>query len=370
MIFATYTLPYQTHAEHNLKAKIGRYNIEIQLPDGGVFSGEELDLEFRISDPTQKDPVEGGEKGVIGAEIKARITMPAMEGMPASIPSIHREGVPGFYGMVAYFPHGGDYRIDMAITLKDGAKHTAKFLISVKDARPSGAAKSPFTLSTETSKPARSGVPTELQMKVIDTKSQKPITDFDIAHEQRFHLLIVSRDLNWFVHEHPTLSPDGTWRKSIRFPAGGEYLVFGDVAPSGKGSRILRSTLNVSGPKPKWAPTFRPSLLGQEGGLQGKLRISKIPIGRMTTLRVDLFDAKSNRVVKDTQNWLGAAGHLMIFHTDGTTVVHSHPKDGQPKNGKIEFSARFPKAGLYKAYAQFQWHGQIRTIPFGIKVTE
>lgn len=66
---------------------------------------------------------------------------------------------------------------------------------------------------------------------------------------------------------------------------------------------------------------------------------------------------------------LGAAGHLIIIHQDGQTIVHSHPKEDAESNalvkkGVVSFSARFPKPGIYKAYAQFNWHGAVRTLGF------
>jgi hypothetical protein len=93
----------------------------------------------------------------------------------------------------------------------------------------------------------------------------------------------------------------------------------------------------------------------------------------MTVLRVRLKDAQTGRPAGDTQPWLGAAGHLMIIHEDGQTVVHSHPKeDAQThalvKKGEVLFTARFPKPGIYRAFAQFQRAGEIKTLGFTLPV--
>ena len=63
----------------------------------------------------------------------------------------------------------------------------------------------------------------------------------------------------------------------------------------------------------------------------------------------------------------------MIFSEDGQTAVHSHPIEGQEadiiaKIGVVRFNARFPKPGLYKAYAQFMYHGGVKTLGFTIMV--
>lgn len=64
---------------------------------------------------------------------------------------------------------------------------------------------------------------------------------------------------------------------------------------------------------------------------------------------------------------------MMIFHEDGQTVVHSHPAENeenaaQVKQGMVHFTGRFPKPGLYKVYAQFDWRGAVRTLGFAIEV--
>jgi hypothetical protein len=93
----------------------------------------------------------------------------------------------------------------------------------------------------------------------------------------------------------------------------------------------------------------------------------------MTTLMVKLTDEKTGQPAGDTVKWLGAAGHMMIFHQDGQTVVHSHPaeteeNEAQVKQGMVHFTGRFPKPGLYKVYAQFDWRGSVRTLGFAIEV--
>lgn len=90
-------------------------------------------------------------------------------------------------------------------------------------------------------------------------------------------------------------------------------------------------------------------------------------------MQVKLYDAKSGKPAGDTVKWLGAAGHMMIFSKDGQTVVHSHPAESAAnetlvKRGIIQFNARFPKPGMYKVYAQFDWRGSVRTLGFAIEV--
>lgn len=374
--FAATALAPSSPPAENPKVKFGKYEAVLRIPEGGLFAQEETDVEFRVVDTTKKDPVEDGFRGVGAIEATAVVTMPSMAGMPEAKPEVHREGVPGDYGIVLYFPHGGGYRIDLALNIPGDGKHKIAFNVDVKDERPAKtAAKPPYVLRVvEWPKNATAGKPINLKMQVVDTKAGKPQTAFDIAHEMRFHLLIASKDLNWFRHEHPVMSANGTWTHRMTFPAGGEYWIYGDVAPTGKGSRVLIAKVNVKGPKPTWNTKVVPSKTAVDGGLKGTFgALAPIEIGRMSTLQVKLFDAKTGKPAGDTQKWLGAAGHLMIFHKDGQTVVHSHPSesaanDALVKQGIVRFTARFPKAGLYKAYAQFSWKGKIRTLGFAVEV--
>ncbi len=360
----------------NPKMKFGKYQFELRMPDGGLFAQEQTDVEFRVVDTTQKDPVEEGFKGVGAIDASGSITMPAMIGMPTVKPEIHREGVPGDYGMVLFFAHGGEYQIDLDLKIpNDGTKHI-KFVVSVNDERLHATKTvAPYQLKLiQNSKLPMAGIPTPLSLQIIDSKSKKVQTSFDTAHERKFHLLIASKDLNWFRHEHPTMDANGTWKINQTFPAGTTYLVYADVAPSGKGSRILMSKLVVGGPKPKWNTKLTLNSIGTDQGLRGNFGSEKlIRMGQTSTVVIKLTDAKTKTPTGITENYLGAVGHLMIFSQDGMTAVHSHPAEdadslAQAKSGIVKFNARFPKSGLYKAYAQFQWHGSVKTLGFTIEV--
>lgn len=363
-------------AEPVTKTKFGKYEAELRMPDDGLFAQEEIDVEFRVVDTTAKDPVEDGFKGVGGITATSIMTMPSMEGMPAAKPEVHREGVPGDYGIVLFFPHGGEYKIDLTLEMPGGGTEKTSFIVAVKDERPEGSGKAqPYRLDVvEWPAHPMAGQPINLKLKVLDTKSGDAQTAFDEAHTKRFHLLLASKDLNWFLHEHPEMAADGTWSIPITFPAGGDYWVYGDVAPSGKGARILVAKVSVHGDKPTWDTTLRLSNVAEDRGLKGEIALREgTTVGKTATMMVKLFDAKTGAPAGDTVKFLGAAGHLMIIHEDGQTVVHSHPAEDARseelvKQGIVHFTGRFAKPGRYKAYAQFDWRGAVRTLGFGIEV--
>lgn len=363
-----------------VEKKIGKYVVTIRIPEV-IYAEEITDIEFHLGDTSNNDPILGA-AGVIRAKTLAKVTMPAMPGMPAQNPKIHTEGIPGDYGIETYFPHGGEYRVELELTAPGELKPIrVAFTVDVKDAEALKNRKpkpKPFYLEIMNKPDAKSGEPTPLVLAVRDTKTKAIVKDFDIAHEKLFHLLIVSKDLGWFVHEHPEAQTDGTFTISQTFPAGGEYRVFADVAPKGAGSNVLLTTLKVSGSAPLWEATLKPTPTTTEAdGIQAQLKFADnpLPIGKTTPLTFVLTDAATGKPIRDLEPYLGAMGHLIMIHQDGQTFVHSHPMEddaamASAKGGSVAFNARFPKSGIYKAWGQFQRGGKVVTLSFVMGVKE
>lgn len=372
------TLAQVAPAPASLQKTIGKYTVALRLPPEGVFAGEQIDIEFRLLDTSKIDPVSGA-TGVTRVQTKAVVTMPEMAGMPAQNPKTHTEGVPGDYGMECYFPHGGQYQIALSLTLPGETKPlTTSFLVDVQDAEARQSKKpvpKPFFIEVRGTGTVVAGKPASLVFAIRDTKTKAMVKDFDIAHTKVFHLLIASRDLSWFAHEHPEAQPDGTFTHTQIFPSGGEYRIYGDVAPKGAGSQILGTSLKVSGAVPKPIPLVPSATKNTVEGVTASFSaaVSPIPVGRSTSLTFKLTDATSGQPITDLEPYLGAFGHLMIIHQDGQTVVHSHPAEDEAglaasRRGNVAFNARFPKPGIYKAWGQFQRGGKVITIPFVLKI--
>ncbi|WP_309719462.1 FixH family protein [Armatimonas sp.] len=365
-------------APAGLQKTIGKYTLTLRLPTEGIFAGEQVDIEFRLLDTSKIDPVAGA-TGVMRVQTKAIVTMPEMAGMPAQSPKIHTEGVPGDYGIECFFPHGGQYQIALSLTLPGEAKPIkASFLIDVQDAEARQSKRplpKPYLVEVKSVGAAEANKPAELRFTIRDTKTKAIVKDFDIAHTKVFHLLMASKDLSWFAHEHPVPQPDGTFTISQVFPAGGEYRIYADVAPKGAGSQILGTNLRVGGATPKPVALIPSGTKNTVAGITASFSsaVSPIPIGKSTSLIFKLTNTVSGQPITDLEQYLGAFGHLMIIHQDGQTVVHSHPAEDEAglaasKKGNVVFNARFPKPGIYKAWGQFQRGGQVITIPFVVKV--
>ncbi len=365
-------------APASLQKTIGKYSIALRLPVEGIFAGEQIDIEFRLLDNSKIDPVSGA-TGVVRVQTRAIVTMPEMAGMPAQNPKVHAEGVPGDYGLECYFPHGGQYQVSLSLLPPGETKPiTASFLVDVQDAEARQTKKpipKPYFVEVKSLGATTAGKPADLKFTIRETRGKAVVKDFDIAHTKVFHLIMTSRDLSWFVHEHPVPQPDGSFTISQVFPSGGEYRIYADVAPKGAGSQILGTSLKVSGAAPKAVPLVVSAAKNTVDGITATFSsaTSPIPIGKSTALTFKLTDAATGQPITDLEPYLGAFGHLMIVHQDGQTVVHSHPAEDEAglaasKRGTVAFNARFPKPGIYKAWGQFQRAGKVVTIPFVVNI--
>ena len=81
----------------------------------------------------------------------------------------------------------------------------------------------------------------------LDPKTGRPVTGFETIHEKLFHLFLVSQDLEYFSHEHPTLGAGGWFRLKTRLPKPGTYRLLADFDPSGGTPQLAARTFSTAG---------------------------------------------------------------------------------------------------------------------------
>lgn len=229
------------------------------------------------------------------------------------------------------------------------------------------------------------------------------LKDLQIVHEKPMHLLIVSKDLAEFYHVHPEPSEDGSYRVQHTFPNGGDYKLYSDFTPANAKQIVERIDLNVSGAeRPKVALVADTKFEKLVDGLKVTMKPSvKIEAGQELTLDFAAFDATTGKPATDLQNYLGELAHFVIISEDMMDFVHAHPmargesmdemkidgekaKDhnadghahndndstnsGKPSASEVSAHTTFPRAGLYKLWAQFQRGGKVISIPFIVNV--
>jgi hypothetical protein len=334
-----------------------RYQITLRQPPGGLYAGEEMEIEFRVEDTTRPDPL-GGFVPVVRLTPSVTIDMPEMPGMPRIEAVAHAEGAPGEYGVHPTFPHGGAYRLRVAASTPGGDAIAGEFPLNVKDADPKRKPAPPrFTLDlkTEPRRP-KAAEPVELRLTVRDRDNgNAPVSTFEIVHEKPLHLIAVRKDLAHFAHEHPTQN-GSEFRLRLTFPSGGEHRIFADVAPKGAGSQILMASLKVAGAETRETP--RP-----DAGVEMKSDAT-LPARQSATVLFRFADSRG------LEPYLGAAGHLILIHEDAATFVHSHPTHEAVTDGELRFLSRLPKPGAYRGWLQFQRSGKVITHDVQVRARE
>ncbi|MBI4879857.1 MAG: hypothetical protein HY812_09405 [Planctomycetes bacterium] len=201
------------------------------------------------------------------------------------------------------------------------------------------------------------------------------VTKLETVHERILHLLVVSRDLSWYAHEHPVVQPDGTFTLTVTFPQGGDYVLYHDFSPPGVGQQVVQAPLKVDGSAP--APVALEVDAAAPKAIDGYMIAldtgGEVKTGGETHMAYTI--TRDGKPVTDLQPYLGAMGHLVIISQDLESFVHSHPHEegaehagGGEGGPRVDFEAHFQRPGLYKGWAQFQHSGKVITAPFTFEV--
>jgi len=236
------------------------------------------------------------------------------------------------------------------------------------------------------------------------------VKDLDTVHEKVLHLLVVSKDLSWFAHEHPTRRADGAFTMPMTFPAGGEYTLYFDFTPKGSPQQVVPVKVTATGtPKaavPLTVDADKPKTI--DGFTVALDTEGKINAGGKAHMSFNI--TKDGKPVTTLRPYLGAMGHLVIISQDGTQFVHAHPHEGgehgagghdahgghgaggadakkddhgghggaapkaavQTGGPKVDFEAHFKEPGTYKAWGQFNVgtaeKERVLTVPFTFTV--
>ncbi|MFC7586474.1 hypothetical protein ACFQYP_24085 [Nonomuraea antimicrobica] len=226
-----------------------------------------------------------------------------------------------------------------------------------------------YTLNplTTTIKP---GEPADFRFTVSGPDGE-PVTGYQVEHDKKLHFIVVSRDLESFLHLHPEMTPDGVWSVGLTLPEAGPYRAFADFTPTGGSALTLGADLAVAG-------DYRPE------ALPGETRTATVD-DYTVTLDGDLTPGQSSRLtlkvskdgepVTDLQPYLGAYGHLVALRAGDLAYLHVHP-DGEPGDGKtkagpeVVFFAEVPSTGDYRLFLDFQHDGEVRTASFTLGAGE
>lgn len=218
----------------------------------------------------------------------------------------------------------------------------------------------------------QAGKPVTLSFE-IDDPTDQPVKNLQTVHENVLHLLVVSKDLSWFGHEHPKPGADGKFTVSLTLPQAGDYVLYHDFTPENVGQQVVQVPVTVAGTPP--APVALKVDASQPKTVDG-YGVSLDTGGALSTggeSHLTYTITKDGKPVTDLQPYLGAMGHLVIISQDLQSFVHSHPAEKQDQGAagpKVSFGASFDNPGVYKGWAQFQHQGKVITVPFTFEVAQ
>jgi heavy metal-binding protein len=226
-----------------------------------------------------------------------------------------------------------------------------------------------------------SGTPFKMIFKVRHPGSGDAVKSYEIVHDKRYHLFVVSQDMAVFQHLHPELQADGSWEMGLTLPKAGYYRVLSDFVPSGGSPQFLGRTLVTT--------DFDEDLESQAGRLEPdaflkktvdsitasvELEPVKLIAGQYGHFRFTLTDSATGEPITDLQPYLGAFGHTLILSEDMLDYVHSHPSEGTDDisrgfgGPRVTFEGFMPRPGRYRAWTQFLRKDQLTTISFTFSV--
>jgi hypothetical protein len=265
----------------------------------------------------------------------------------------------------------------------------------------------------------KAGRPATWQLRFRDADRDQPVTDFEVTHEKRLHLIVVSKDLAWFNHVHPDYLGDGTFTVLVTLPRAGAYKMYADFTRSGGGQEVLQHEIAATdgGDSPVVSPqgdaetkeerwTVQRAVAHPEGqpdapdGPAYQVAFMTEPdellAGRGAMLHFQVRDT-TGQAIRDLQPYLGALGHAVILSNDTNTFLHAHPtetKDEPHETGHGEsaahasdhsahahgsahecgpdvmFHTTFPAAGGYKAWGEFKHGNRIIVAAFRLLIGE
>ena len=212
-------------------------------------------------------------------------------------------------------------------------------------------------------RPPKPGQPAALQFLIHDPWKDRPVSNYNVVHEKLFHAFVVSEDLQFFRHAHPTFVADGVFQLPITFPAAGMYRVLGDFYPAGATPQLATQTVLIPGSAPPPVQLTR----DDAPKTSENMRVSLVTIpeqavaGMRTQLRFTIDP------VEGLEKYLGAWAHMLAASDDLIDMIHQHPYRVD-EHQMVEFELVFPRAQIYRVWVQFQRTGVVNTVHFDVPV--
>lgn len=190
---------------------------------------------------------------------------------------------------------------------------------------------------------------------------------FAIVHEHPLHLFVVGEGLEFFAHEHPLQQPDGVFMVDVTLPRPGPYMAMAEFQPEGASPQMVHQAFTTGS---AFARVVRPALdvsPKNVDGMRVSLDTSRAKAGEAGPITLRIEDAATGAPVTDVEPYLAAGAHLIAVSPDLTEAIHAHPQP-EGRGPDVVFRPLIPRAGVFKAWIQFQRTGRVTTASFVVDV--
>jgi hypothetical protein len=199
----------------------------------------------------------------------------------------------------------------------------------------------------------------ELTIFLTDQQGN-PVEELEINHEKLVHLIIVDEHLDQYFHLHPEEAEAGVFVVQHDLEEGA-YKAFIDIKPKGLVYNVEPIAFNIGD-------------VGEGHGhhsLEVDTNLKKTVNGVTVDFKPSFLKANENVALTfsfpadiELQPYLGAMGHVVILDETGTNYIHVHPLN----DTDTIFETKFPSAGVYKLWAEFQIENEVFIYSFTVEI--
>jgi len=232
---------------------------------------------------------------------------------------------------------------------------------------------------------AGTGLTRTIAIIEADLRSGTRVTHYHVDMQKRMHLIIVSDDLTHFMHIHPTLDADGTFRIATTFPANGAYHLYADAVPRGFGHEVFRFDVPIDATaKPVTTRPLAPAAAANAGPYSVRLSADNVKAGVDNPMLIAITE--NGEPASDLHPYLGAYAHVVAIGAKDLSYTHIHAMamssmagmstgDAPPLPANAAVPATMPihvtlpRAGTYKVWVQFIGGPRLYAAPFVIEAT-
>jgi hypothetical protein len=281
-----------------------------------------------------------------------------------------------------------------------------------------------FSIEPQTLKPPQFAT---LNYGVLDASTNKPPKAFDPVYGALMHNVIVSRDLTVFRHSYTDRGAQDQFSMPTEFPQTGEYYSYTIFKPAGADVQVLKGTIQSgdAGNGPVLAVDTDRAKLAYGSRFELLTAKDGVHVGKPSQLAI--YATERGNPVTELWPFLNAPGYLWVIGQDGNNfgvevgAAQGRPMGGDNSTGQVVpaptlipdlqeaiasrtvqpvpslvpaqqtalvsvvqtpglvvptsgygptiiFTHTFPKAGLYKMWAEMQYRNQVFTVDWVVNV--